>query len=174
MSGMGGMGSGGMGGMSGGGDVVYPHYLVNGRVPADPDVLRARPGDRIRLRVVNAASDTVFRLSLAGHRLTVTHSDGWPVQPVEGDALLIAMGERYDLLVTLGDGAFPLTAPPRARTGRPWPSCGPRAARPRPPQRRPPRPARPLSLASLRPTRGHTTLPPARVTARTTSCCPDR
>ncbi len=118
MSGMGGMGSGGMGGMSGGGDVVYPHYLVNGRVPADPDVLRARPGDRIRLRVVNAASDTVFRVSLAGHRLTVTHSDGWPVEPVEGDALLIAMGERYDLLVTLGDGAFPLTAIPEGKDGQ--------------------------------------------------------
>ncbi|WP_404347573.1 multicopper oxidase family protein [Phycicoccus jejuensis] len=119
MSGMGGMGSGGMGGMSGGGgDVVYPHYLVNGRVPDDPDVLRARPGDRIRLRVVNAASDTVFRLSLDGHHLTVTHSDGWPVEPVKGDALLIAMGERYDLLVTLGDGAFPLTATPEGKDGQ--------------------------------------------------------
>lgn len=117
-SGMGGMGSGGIGGMSGGGDVVYPHYLVNGRVPADPDVLRARPGDRIRLRVVNAASDTVFRVSLVGHRLKVTHSDGWPVEPVEGDALLIAMGERYDLIVTLGDGAFPLTAIPEGNDGQ--------------------------------------------------------
>ncbi|WP_240917615.1 hypothetical protein [Phycicoccus sp. HDW14] len=81
-------------------------------------MLRAAPGDRIRLRVVNAASDTVFRLSLAGHRLTLTHSDGWPVEPVEGDSLLIAMGERYDLLVTLGDGAFPLTATPEGKDGQ--------------------------------------------------------
>jgi multicopper oxidase len=32
------------------------------------------------------------------------------VRPVTGDALLLGMGERYDLLVTLADGAFPLVA----------------------------------------------------------------
>jgi FtsP/CotA-like multicopper oxidase with cupredoxin domain len=49
-------------------------------------------------------------VALAGHRLTVTHSDGFPVRPVTGDALLVGMGERYDALVDLGDGAFPLVA----------------------------------------------------------------
>jgi FtsP/CotA-like multicopper oxidase with cupredoxin domain len=42
--------------------------------------------------------------------MTVTHTDGYPVAPVQADALLIGMGERYDVTVTLGDGVFPLTA----------------------------------------------------------------
>ncbi|WP_165987822.1 multicopper oxidase family protein [Streptomyces sp. YIM 98790] len=92
------------------GDVAYPHYLVNGRVPEDPQVFRARPGDRIRIRFINAGGDTAFRVALGGHGMTVTHTDGFPVRHAETDALLIAMGERYDVLVTAGDGVFPLTA----------------------------------------------------------------
>ncbi|MEU8709002.1 multicopper oxidase family protein [Streptomyces sp. NPDC048565] len=92
------------------GDVGYPHYLVNGRRAADPSVFEARPGDRIRLRVINAGGDTAFRLALGGHRMTVTHTDGFPVRHTGTDTLLLAMGERYDVLVTAGDGVFPLTA----------------------------------------------------------------
>ncbi|WP_327119212.1 multicopper oxidase family protein [Streptomyces sp. NBC_01341] len=92
------------------GDVAYPHYLVNGRRASDPSVFEAKPGDRIRLRVINAGGDTAFRLALGGHRMTVTHTDGYPVRHTETDTLLLAMGERYDVLVTAGDGVFPLTA----------------------------------------------------------------
>ncbi|MFE3515974.1 multicopper oxidase family protein [Streptomyces sp. NPDC059166] len=92
------------------GDVAYPHYLVNGRRATDPSVFEAKPGDRIRLRVINASGDTAFRLALGGHRMTVTHTDGFPVRHTETDTLLLAMGERYDVLVTAGDGVFPLTA----------------------------------------------------------------
>ncbi|MFC9943474.1 multicopper oxidase family protein [Streptomyces pratensis] len=92
------------------GDVAYPHYLVNGRRSESPSVFEARPGDRIRLRVINAGGETAFRLALGGHRMTVTHTDGFPVRHTETDALLLGMGERYDVLVTAGDGVFPLTA----------------------------------------------------------------
>jgi FtsP/CotA-like multicopper oxidase with cupredoxin domain len=92
------------------GDVVYPHFLLNGRLPTAPAVYRGRPGNRLRLRLVNAGGDTAFRVALAGHRMTVTHTDGFPVRPVEVDALLLGMGERYDVLVTLADGVFPLVA----------------------------------------------------------------
>lgn len=40
----------------------------------------------------------------------MTHTDGYPVRHTTTDALLLGMGERYDVLVTAGDGAFPLTA----------------------------------------------------------------
>ncbi|MFJ8857180.1 multicopper oxidase family protein [Streptomyces sp. NPDC102451] len=92
------------------GDVAYPHYLINGLRAQAPSVFEARPGDRIRLRVINAGGDTAFRLALGGHRMTVTHTDGFPVRHTETDALLLGMGERYDVLVTAGDGVFPLTA----------------------------------------------------------------
>jgi FtsP/CotA-like multicopper oxidase with cupredoxin domain len=92
------------------GDVRHPLYLINGRTPHSPTVIRGRPGQRIRLRLINAAADTAFRLAVGGHRLTVTHADGFPIRPVTGDALLLAMGERYDVQVELGDGVFPLVA----------------------------------------------------------------
>ena len=92
------------------GDVKYPYHLVNGRVPTDPDVYTGKPGTRVRLRIINAGSDTAYRVALGGHRLTLTHTDGFPVRQQQVDALLIGMGERYDVLVTLGDGVFPLVA----------------------------------------------------------------
>lgn len=92
------------------GDIAYPYYLINGRVPASPMTFDAKPGQRIRIRFINAASDTTFRVALAGHPMTVTHTDGYPVVPAQVDALLIGMAERYDVTVTAADGVFPLVA----------------------------------------------------------------
>jgi FtsP/CotA-like multicopper oxidase with cupredoxin domain len=92
------------------GDVRYPYYLINGRVPAAPRTFTAKPGQRVRIRFINAAADTAFRVAVGGHMMTVTHTDGYPVNPVRAGALLLGMGERYDVQVTLGDGVFPLTA----------------------------------------------------------------
>jgi FtsP/CotA-like multicopper oxidase with cupredoxin domain len=91
-------------------DVDYPLYPPNGRIPTAPHAIRVRPGQQVRLRLINAGSDNTFRVGIGGHRMIVTHSDGFPVRPVNLDALLIAMGERYDAMVTLGDGIFPLVA----------------------------------------------------------------
>lgn len=121
MPGMGGMhdmgsmpGMSGMGGSAllGGdaGDIRYPYYMINGRIPAAAATFTAKPGNRVRIRIVNAGSDTAFRVALAGHRMTITHTDGFPVRPTDVDALLVGMGERYDVTVTAGDGLFPLVA----------------------------------------------------------------
>jgi FtsP/CotA-like multicopper oxidase with cupredoxin domain len=92
------------------GDISYPYYLVNGRIPAAATTFNAKPGQRVRIRIINAGSDTAFRVALTGHSMTVTHTDGYPVQPTQVDALLMGMGERYDVIVTAGDGVFPLVA----------------------------------------------------------------
>lgn len=104
--------------LGGAGDIAYPHYLVNGRAATSPVTLAAKPGQRVRVRFVNAGSDTAFRVAVGGHRMTVTHSDGFPVVPVPTDALLIGMGERFDVTLTLGDGVFPLVASPEGKKGR--------------------------------------------------------
>ena len=117
--GMGAMGGNGMGMGGGGGskllggdpgDVIYPYYVINGRIPEAPTTFTANPGQRIRLRIINAGADTAFRVALGGHKMTVTHTDGFPVVPTEVDALLLGMGELYDAIVTAGDGVFPLVA----------------------------------------------------------------
>ncbi|WP_245642190.1 multicopper oxidase family protein [Nonomuraea candida] len=105
-----------LGGTSG--HVRYPYYLVNGNTADDPTTFVGRPGARVRFRVINAAADTAFRVALGGHRMTVTHTDGFPCRPVTVDTFLIGMGERYDFLVTLDSGAFPLMALAEGKRGR--------------------------------------------------------
>ncbi|MGW2959749.1 multicopper oxidase family protein [Streptomyces sp. NPDC001220] len=101
-----------------GGNVAYPHYLANGRLRTDPSVFRCRPGDRIRIRIINAGSETAFRVALGDHPMTVTHTDGYPVQHKTTDALLVGMAERYDVLVTAKDGVFPLVALAEGKKGK--------------------------------------------------------
>ncbi|MDK3258417.1 multicopper oxidase family protein [Blastococcus capsensis] len=97
----------------------YPFLLVNGRPPEDPTVVEGRPGDRLRLRVMNVAADTGFRFAVAGHPLTITHTDGMPVEPVTVDALRLGMGERYDVLVDLRQrgGTWQIGMEPEGRSG---------------------------------------------------------
>jgi FtsP/CotA-like multicopper oxidase with cupredoxin domain len=120
-SGMPGM-SGNMGGRSdllGGdaGDIDYPYYVINGRIPTAPTAFNAKPGQKIRIRFINTGSDTAFRVALAGHSMTVTHTDGYPVTPTQVDALLIGMAERYDVVVTAAAGVFPLVAVAEGKNG---------------------------------------------------------
>ena len=94
MSGMAGMGSTGSSGSSpplsgatsplldgDAGDVRYPYYLINGRIRTAPRTFTGRPGQRVRIRFINAGADTAFRVALGGHAMTVTHTDGFPVTP---------------------------------------------------------------------------------------------
>ena len=81
-------------------DVAYKYFLMNGRTESDPPTFDVRPAQRVRFRLINAAAATGFRFSIGGHRMQVTHADGNPVKPVEVDTLEIAMGERYDFLLT--------------------------------------------------------------------------
>lgn len=108
---------GGMAGMKMGGgkadlsDVAYPTFLLNGKAPSAPWTLAARVGERIRLRIVNAAASTYFRVALDGHPLQVTHADGIAIQPVKADHLLMGMAENYDVVVTLAKrGSYTLHA----------------------------------------------------------------
>jgi FtsP/CotA-like multicopper oxidase with cupredoxin domain len=88
------------------GDVRYPLYLVNGRLPEAPAAVHVRRGDRVRLRLVNPSSDTIFCVFVEGHPLTIVRADGGPVEPVETDAVLLGMGERYDVLVDLPKSGY--------------------------------------------------------------------
>ncbi|HEY5931297.1 MAG TPA: multicopper oxidase family protein [Nitrospira sp.] len=91
----------------------YAGLLLNGQLPEAAPAFDVRRGDRLRLRLSNPSGATTFRVALAGHRLTVTHADGRPVEPVTVDSLIISMGERYDVLVEANNpGAWSLLAAP--------------------------------------------------------------
>lgn len=101
------------------GDVRHPLHLVNGRPPADPPAIAVRHGERLRLRLINPAADTVYCVFIEDHQLSVTHADGQPVSPVTTDAIMIGMGERYDALVEArAPGAVRLIAVPLGKPGR--------------------------------------------------------
>jgi FtsP/CotA-like multicopper oxidase with cupredoxin domain len=63
------------------GDVRYSYYLINGRIRTAPRTFTGRPGQRARIRFINAGADTAFRVALGGHAMTVTHTDGYPISP---------------------------------------------------------------------------------------------
>src|SRR6185312_7700315 len=89
-----------------GGDVTYPYYLVNGRTTNDPQTVDYRAGQRIRLRIINAGGDTAFRVGVPDTKLSVTHTDGFPVVPKETNSVILGMGERVDATITV-NGSVP-------------------------------------------------------------------
>ncbi|OMH24803.1 copper oxidase [Tersicoccus phoenicis] len=99
------------------GDVRYPMHLFNGRTSDKPDSLTATPGSTVRLRIVNAAGDTAYRVGIPGQKLTLTHTDGFPVVREEADAVVVGMGERVDALITVRDGFTPVLALPEGKKG---------------------------------------------------------
>ena len=99
-----------------GGDVTYPHFLINGRIPAYPDMRDYHAGQRIRLRVINAGSDTAFRVAVPDALLNVTHTDGYPVMPAQTKSVILGMGERVDATFTVGK-SVPVVAVPEGKQG---------------------------------------------------------
>ena len=73
---------------------------INGRVPEE---FRVRAGERIRLRLVNAAAARVFALEFRGHRPWVIALDGQPVEPhqPEGGAIVLGPAMRADVLLDM-------------------------------------------------------------------------
>ena len=97
---------------------AYPFILVNGKPTVNPAAFEVRRGERARLRFINAASDTGFRVAIGGHSMTVTHADGMPVKPVTVQAMRIGMGERFDVLVdAVESGQWQIAVLPEGKEG---------------------------------------------------------
>jgi len=100
-----GMGGGGMMGQSEpqAGDPlsepVYDSYAINGQTAQIAPPFMTKQGERLKLRFINCSGATIYDVRVAGHTMSVTHTDGRPVEPLEVEVLRIAMGERYDVEV---------------------------------------------------------------------------
>ncbi|KMS51867.1 copper-binding protein [Novosphingobium barchaimii LL02] len=77
-------------------------FLVNGHGNTENWTGLFAPGEKVRLRVINASSMTNFNFRIPGLPLTVVAADGNPVQPVETDEVQIAIAETYDFIVQPG------------------------------------------------------------------------
>ena len=74
-------------------------FLVNGHGTAENWTGLFTPGERVRLRIVNASAMTNFNVRLPGMPMTVVQCDGQNVQPVETDEFQIGIAETYDVVV---------------------------------------------------------------------------
>src|SRR3546814_14222318 len=101
------------------------------RGPRDNWTALFHPGERVRLRIVNASAMTIFNVRIPGLRMTVVQADGLNVVPTEIDEFQIAVAETYDVVVTpVGDRASPLVAEAHARSERKRVSWGKRVSGP--------------------------------------------
>ena len=92
-------------------------YLMNGITPAGNDTFLFQKGQRVRLRLINAAGNTFFDVRIPDLPLTVVGVDGLPVEPVTVDELRFGPGETFDVLVTPQNDAHTLFAETMDRTG---------------------------------------------------------
>lgn len=103
-------------------------YLVNGVTPSGNWNGRFTPGERVRLRLINGSSNSIFDLRVPGLRLRVVAADGQDVEPVDVDELRMSAGETYDVLVEPGeDRAYTVFAQSIDRSGYARATLAPRA-----------------------------------------------
>ena len=92
-------------------------YLLNGRSATANWTGLFEPGERVRLRLINAAAMTFFDLRIPGLTLTVVQADGQDVEPVRVDELRIGVAETYDVIVEPADEAYTIFAQSMDRSG---------------------------------------------------------
>ncbi|MCG7501222.1 multicopper oxidase domain-containing protein [Tenacibaculum sp. Mcav3-52] len=89
-------------------DIYYPTFLSNGKKMAEyPEF---KPGEKVRLRFINASASTYYWLDFGGGNPMVVSSDGIDVQPVSKSRFLFGIAETYDVIITIPKGAIEIVA----------------------------------------------------------------
>ena len=92
-------------------------FLMNGHAPDNNWTGLFRPGEKLRLRLINGSAMTYFDVRIPGLKMTVVAADGLHVKPVSVDELRIAVAETYDVIVEPAADAYTLFAQAMDRTG---------------------------------------------------------
>ncbi len=74
-------------------------YLMNGQAPDAHWTGLFNPGERVRLRVINASAASTFDVRVPGLEMDVVQVSGQNVEPVTTDEFRIGTAERYDVIV---------------------------------------------------------------------------
>jgi len=102
-------------------------YVVNGYGPRDNWTALFKPGERVRLRLINAAAMTIFNIRIPGLTMTVVAADGHPIRPVAVDELQMTIAETYDVIVTpTEDRAYTIVGEAIDRSGMARATLAPR------------------------------------------------
>lgn len=80
-------------------------YLMNGVDPSTNWTGLFNPGERVRLRFINASAMSYFNIRIPGLPMTVVQNDGQNVEPVETDEFQLAVAETLDVIVEPPDAS---------------------------------------------------------------------
>ena len=111
-------------------DVTGSHYtyLINGASPDGNWTGLFDKGEKVRLRIINGSSQSIFDVRIPGLKLTVVATDGQDVEPVTVDEFRIAAAETYDVIVEpSNDRAYTVFAQSIDRMGYARATLAPRA-----------------------------------------------
>ena len=92
-------------------------FLMNGTAPAGNWTGIFNLGDKVRLRFINAASNSFYDVRIPGLKMTVIQADGQDVEPVTVDEFRFGPGETYDVIVEPNDDAYTIFAQSMDRSG---------------------------------------------------------
>jgi CopA family copper-resistance protein len=93
-------------------------YLMNGSSPTDNWTGIFSRGERVRLRIINGSSMSIFDVRIPGLKLTVVAADGQDIEPVTVDEFRISAAEVFDVIVEpKEDRAYTVFAQSIDRTG---------------------------------------------------------
>ncbi|MDX2112789.1 MAG: multicopper oxidase domain-containing protein [Alphaproteobacteria bacterium] len=99
-------------------DVTGYTFLTNGKSPEQNWTGIFKPGERVRLRFINASAMSFFDVRIPGLKMSVVQADGQGIEPVTVDEFRFAPAETYDVIVTpKDDKAYTIAAEPIDRTG---------------------------------------------------------
>jgi len=92
-------------------------YLMNGTAPAGNWTGLFKPGEKVRLRFINAAANSLYDVRIPGLAMKVVQNDGQDVEPVTVDEFRFGPGETLDAIVAPIDDAYTIFAQSMDRSG---------------------------------------------------------
>ena len=92
-------------------------FLINGHSADENWTGLFQPGERVRLRVINSATQTTFNVRIPGLPMTIVATDGINVRPVTVDEFQIGNAETYDFIVEPADQAYTIVSESIDRSG---------------------------------------------------------
>ncbi len=92
-------------------------YLLNGLTSTTNWTGLFQPGEKVRLRFIDAAAMSLFDVRIPNLKMTVVQADGQNVKPVLVDEFRIAPGETLDVIVDPTEQAYTLFAEALDRSG---------------------------------------------------------
>lgn len=99
-------------------DVTGYTFLINGMTPDQNWTGLFKPGEKVRLRFINASAMSFYDVRIPGLVMSVVSSDGQNVEPVRINEFRFGPAETYDVVVQpKADKAYTIAAESIDRTG---------------------------------------------------------